>query len=608
MSTEVDPLALMMTATDVIPVSERLAEFMDSFKELKFCCGKRTPERGVYDHDDCEPVKDLESALDLMKALNLSVNDCPRPQKGSRPKALAVLLYERFTSKNCAYSITGHEKQFDKTFGKEEIETINDAANYIMHRVKVLGISQAGVVKKRSDTPKFFNEGPKARYWHETSPEVYEPLNETMVQRKLIQAGLDRYPNGNGLSEVEQALVDIVENDGVDVATPLAGYKAGFYELNGARILVTRSFNLIEPATEDGDHKHIRAILWGLLKDPQGKNDIEQSEQYWCLLTHLQRSYIELRDGVRTGSMAVFLCGPKDTGKSLLLELIVALLGGRYSGAHLYISGQTSFTDELMMKENWVIDDGSAVGDYAARKKFSDIVKQSVAAGHAVCHAKGKAQLSLPIFRRLWVALNPDDLETLPYLSESLEDKYALIQTHAFTMPKGCMPLPDRQNRAKFMATLMAEMPFFIQWLLAQDLSAYAGRRFGVVAHKNQELVAANAEACGLDVKYGILCEVLFGTEKRRETDAVEMTSTEIWIELSSDMHSASLTLPFRNVWSLGKALRELSTSPTHRHLVSQRTLRGKSRWTIRQDEVETSTASHHIHRSKRSENKEDCE
>ena len=427
-------------------------------------------------------------------------------------------------------------------------------------------------------------------FWFKSAADgVYTPVVREVARQMLGEARISTETEDNGEpSPADKHLLKIIREKAFDLATPLAGYTDGLYHINGVDVLVTKGYGLIQPAA--GDCRMIDAIFKGLLiesDETQSKVLPEsQTEQYWCLLRHLQNCYKELAAGYRAGSLAVFLCGPTNIGKSVLLQLIATLLGGRMGNAYLYISGQSSFNDELMAKEIWIIDDGVPLSDYMARQRLAGLLKQATASSHVPCHGKGKAQATLPLYRRLFVALNPEDIETLPTLTEAVKDKYMLLKVKRFEMPDGMPKLPQRHEQPAFMAQLVKEMPAFIEWLLRQDLSGYNDRRFGVVAYQNAELVSANVEASGLDAKYAVLENVLFH-ESTSSPDALELKASEIFIKLNSGLHSTRLTDMFRNPRTLGFALSELADSDSHKHLVSRRMLKGYNRWTIRRQGVE---------------------
>ncbi|MCL5096350.1 MAG: hypothetical protein M1608_02195 [Candidatus Omnitrophica bacterium] len=162
-----------------------------------------------------------------------------------------------------------------------------------------------------------------------------------------------------------------------------------------------------------------RELLNGLFAQRRRKQwDFTQVDH---LAAMLKLSWLALQRGDQSGAPASFMCGPGDAGKTLFIDdVVVPLFGGRRGSAYNYITGLTSFNDELISSEVWVVDDGPPVGDYTVRRRLASLLKQAVASRNVACHAKGKAQLTVPLYRRLFVALNPEEIENLPPLDDSM--------------------------------------------------------------------------------------------------------------------------------------------------------------------------------------------
>lgn len=470
---------------------------------------------------------------------------------------------------------------------KSEAVDRQDVVQSVAQAIQDSGISiEVGPEIKVTDLPVAYYDRQRHSFLIQAAGGEYQSVSEGAVRRRLAIHGIsDRLSADGSPSPADRWIDERIHFDGVDWAGPLAGHQAGVCQINGSKILVTSSFSLIEPKEYfEGSCDHVFGVVEGLLCGDSGSRE-QMAKPYCCFLNYLQKSYLNLKAGQCYGSLAVFLCGPPDIGKSLLIHLIVLpLLGGRQGNAYLYVSGQSSFNDELMSKEVWVIDDGVPLSDYAARKRFGGMLKQAVAGNDVPCHPKGKPQMTLPLYRRLLIALNPEDMETLPPLAESIGDKYMLLKTKKFAMPEGCMSLPQIKDRPAFAEKIRQELPHFLGWLLEQDLSAYDERRFGVVPYKDHDLAVDHSEVSGLDTKFQVLQSILFEDIER---DAVEMKTSTIWIDLISHRKKDLAKDLFKNSIILGLALSELAHSSRYRHLVSKRIVNGCSVWTIRQEPVE---------------------
>jgi hypothetical protein len=375
----------------------------------------------------------------------------------------------------------------------------------------------------------------------------------------------------------QSVLNDIVTGHVVDIGLSLAGYRVGIHHVNGRRILVPRSFTLIEPKEPKSpeDFRHIMAIINGLL---------EEEASY--LLAHLKLDYLALSEGRLSGSTAVFIVGPIDCGKSVLLDhIITPLLGGRKGNAYGYLSGKTNFNDELIGCEVHAIDDGNPFDTLEARKRFGNAIKEAVASGSMWCHPKGVAGFTVPAYRRLFILANPDDLELMPELSESLMDKIMILQAHTFKMPDNCLPLPawgDVGARERFVATLKNELPYFIHCLLNWSIPAdVAERRFGLVAYKNEEIMDQLKELSNLHEVAAVIRMGVFGGGGLR--DSVEMETNDLYERLvESELVKDRARILFRNVRGLGNALGRLRRDKAYGPYFSYRKSDGHSWWLIK--------------------------
>ena len=86
-------------------------------------------------------------------------------------------------------------------------------------------------------------------------------VNESSAKRVIRSGGYTDQKDG-GMSEAEQCLLDIQRKQNVSYAGKLAGYDAGFYQVNGSKVLVTESPRLILPV--QGERPLMRSIIDGM--------------------------------------------------------------------------------------------------------------------------------------------------------------------------------------------------------------------------------------------------------------------------------------------------------------------------------------------------------
>jgi hypothetical protein len=313
-----------------------------------------------------------------------------------------------------------------------------------------------------------------------------------------------------------------------------------------------------------------------------------------------------LRAGICTGGLAVLIAGLPDIGKTVLLSILRRLYGGRTANAGAALTEKTTFTEDLGEAELHIVDDGNPFSDRTARRRFSNVVKASVAAGENWHHGKGKKALTLPLYRRLYIVTNLDSLDAMPELEQSLMDKVMVLLARPFTMPEGLTPLPSMGDTVAwkaFNAILDREVDFFLGWLdTAKWPDGLAQRRFGTEAYKDPELLAKINELSANDELHYLVQKVLFCRRLtfERDGDPVDLVPERLRrvqdgvVEVEvNDLKGLLLkkgTIEqarhlFTTTRSLGCALRELRAARPSQY--TRREGHGKIYWQVAQDAVD---------------------
>jgi hypothetical protein len=320
-------------------------------------------------------------------------------------------------------------------------------------------------------------------YWIMDRAGNWLNVNENSLRRHLRASGLaGDTKRGELISELDAALNDYQLESAVSFAGSLAGYSKGVIEQGGQRILVTTSPRLIEPT--EGEFPVLTKMLENLFSDP-----ITDQRPY--VLGWLKIAFESLRAGARRPGQALAMAGPRNCGKSLLQNLITEMLGGRAAKPYRYMSGQTTFNSDLFAAEHLMVEDECGSTDLRARREFGARIKDFTVNEVQSCHAKNRQALSLRPFWRLSISLNdePENLMILPPLDESLGDKLMLLRVHRADMP---MPTETVEGRAAFWATLMAELPAFVGYLLRWEIpAALRCQRYGVATFHHPDLIDA---------------------------------------------------------------------------------------------------------------------
>lgn len=268
----------------------------------------------------------------------------------------------------------------------------------------------------------------------------------------------------------------------------LAGHRAGFYEANGVRMLVTEGPRIIIPAP--GEWATIRRFLIGLL----GTDEDHGSLQVMTFLCWLKNAFESVASGQWRPGQILALAGPVGCGKSLLQRLITECLGGRMADAFRYLSGGTQFNRELFGAEHLVIDDAQASTDFRTRMEMAAHLKALAVGRDHQCHGKGRDGVNLRPLWRCSVSLNDEGecLLVLPPLRADIADKIHILRCAAPTEP---FPTETAEAQAAYWQKLVSELPAFLHHCCqVQPPAGRADQRFGVRAFHHPTIVIALEE------------------------------------------------------------------------------------------------------------------
>ena len=284
---------------------------------------------------------------------------------------------------------------------------------------------------------------------------------------------------GELISETDRYINEIIRQAGVNNVASLAGYSADtLLYFAGKRILVPDGPTLITPVP--GGWPLTRIVLEGLLEGIQFEHFL------WWLSFAIKCQ----RGGSRRPGQAVFFCGKRNSGKSLLQALITLWLGGRSSQPFRYMIGGTTFNAEIYAAEHAMIEDEGSATDIKTRRKFTDMIKEFCAKQMHSVHPKFQDAFTSPaLFIRLTVSLNdePESMTLIPANEEAINDKIIIYKVGKKAMP---MPTGNPEEEGVFMAALAAEAPAFLHYLLNEVAIPEEWRceRFGVLHYHHTDI------------------------------------------------------------------------------------------------------------------------
>lgn len=292
-------------------------------------------------------------------------------------------------------------------------------------------------------------------YWEQSSG-VWVPYQRQDILLHIASRGLSTTKaKGQTISDAESALLHIHRLQRVDGAAPLINEPPGLVTLRGRRMLnVARVNPVLRSGKSDvnaGDFPWIWAFIQGLLPDQEALD---------TFLAWLRRGHLSISQHQRLMGQALFLCGPRNSGKTLLsLRICVPVLGGTHSNPYEYLVGNTAFTDDLFSVCTWAINDEDAPND-GQRTKFLAKLKASVVNPEHTYHPKFLAKTQVSWQGRIIVTLNEDpaSVAILPEVNSNTADKMMFF--------KCCPPGVSFPPNAVLEAMIEAELPHFVEFLL----------------------------------------------------------------------------------------------------------------------------------------------
>jgi hypothetical protein len=339
----------------------------------------------------------------------------------------------------------------------------------------------------------------QTKYWCLNADGKWTPLNETSARRVLLARGMLK-GDANQAGTIDAELLRIQMEHGVEYAGRLAGWKAGAYDLQQWRILITTSPRPVQPVK--GEWPVFRALLDGMFVETveyrRAKGlpeDVPMIDERAVFFSWLHIALHALHRGVVDPGQALVLAGDPDCGKSLLQSLITYILGGRSAKPYPYMTGQTNFNGGLFGAEHLVIGDEVAQIDMKSRRTFAAKLKQVVAETTQRMEGKFRDEQVLSPFWRITISLNmePENLLVLPPIDVDIADKIILLRVYSRAFPA------IANDRTTFWNVLTAEMPAFVHWVMHEWRVPHEmrGRRFGMLHYHHPELLGVLNQLTG---------------------------------------------------------------------------------------------------------------
>jgi len=268
-------------------------------------------------------------------------------------------------------------------------------------------------------------------------------------------------------------------SDGFDAVVQVAGWESGLHSYKGNQLLVVKGYQ--KPEAVAGDFPLTKNILKQLFGSEQLKHFYGQLKHFAAALTYGNHAQIP----------AMVFCGEKNSGKSLLAEVIIQnLFNARVANPKDVLKGGSTFNLSMLGSELLLMDDVKGSFGKEARAGIEGALKELVATTSKEIHPKGFEKIPVWATQLLLFMLNTndDDLAILPDPSkDGSGDKFSLYRVHKAEMP---MPTYTPEQQRVFREALKSESAAFLHFLLneweIEDKLRH--RRWGCKTFHNPEL------------------------------------------------------------------------------------------------------------------------
>jgi hypothetical protein len=288
------------------------------------------------------------------------------------------------------------------------------------------------------------------RWYSKSREDTYLWLGNQGIKRKVPR-------NVDAASDAERVLNHIQLHNRVAAAVPLVHRESGIVLVNEERILNICTTTALPPAAE-GSTTADFPWLHGYLTNLFERVDLGALDYF---LTWLRRAYVGALTYRPLNGQAIFVCGPRENGKTLLCMKIVApLLGGKTANPYDYLMKATQFNSEIFSAPLLAINDEEAPSNEKEKEVYLQRLKSMVANHKFMYHPKFRDRFEVDWIGRMLVTLNddPKSVRMIPEVNHNTEDKFHFFATKAYRFV-----WPEKYTLE---AIISKELPHFARWLI----------------------------------------------------------------------------------------------------------------------------------------------
>ena len=315
------------------------------------------------------------------------------------------------------------------------------------------------------------------RFWRKKVG-YYVSLDMTeLLNYFKVNCRLSTKPGKDGQSPVDHALNHIYTEGHVIGAAPFLARPSGLLDFNGKRVLNTYVNRAMKPAEFDGPSPFLDAHF-DVLFDPY--HQLDHFRAWW---KHFYTAMLTLTP---MPGQNIYLMGDTNVGKTMTLQLIVAMSVGGFCDASSFLVRGDPFNSDLFEAPLWCVDDETPGGSPTAQANFLAMLKKVTANQHFRHNKKFEISTLVEWMGRVGVAINLDFVSSrmLGPMDDGSRDKTNLFRCSK----KPAVFFPSRHELVKIVTT---ELPFYLRRLLAWNPPDHVIRdtRYGYAAYHEPTLL-----------------------------------------------------------------------------------------------------------------------
>lgn len=374
------------------------------------------------------------------------------------------------------------------------------------------------------------------KYWRVQSGIWRESDRADTLLHLQNQGFSNRTGKGETVSAAGRILNQIQEQRRVDFAVPIVNRRPGIVKHEGNRILNTTRLEPLH-AADHGTFEEC-TFIWPFLNNlfADGTKALPH------FLAWLQRAYVALINGRTRLGQSVFICGPRNNGKTLTsMAIVKPLLGGRSANPYQYFVGETTFNSDLFESYYWALDDAESPREGAKAGMLSKIKGVVVNRQHQY-HRKFGAKTVLPWQGRFLCTHNDDpaSVAMLPEVNENTVDKLMFFRTQPY--------VGDFPNEDDLDEMIEKDLPLFARALI--DYSPPAGvlnnSRVGVQSYFDPKVMEMSQQQ---QPQYNF-AEILQTWLRECDKEEFEGTVADILGEMHNSPTVSKLATDYKPYWA----------------------------------------------------------